>query len=148
MKKLKVRFEPLEEPKPVKLDMMPDDVECVVSYCGCKQLLVLHRGAVYRPGDNGGTAMCPAYNHPNLFTVLSRLDGQPLPQAEIEPVPLDTLQPWPVFYKGKNGCVYAHDSLDGFFEYSKNESGCFRDDGACLKSVLPTPYRMITEVED
>jgi hypothetical protein len=148
MKNLKVKFVPLEDPKPVTLDMMPYAVPCVVSYQGslAVRLRVAHGVHRVKPDGNGHGCHANDNQDPSFYTVLSRLDGLPLPSGDGEPVPLDTLETWPVWYRDAEimGEGYVSQGADG---------DTVHDDGATSSEpsnvrVYPRPYMMVTEVED
>lgn len=140
---MKVTFAPLD-PKPVRVPDMPDGVAYEIeAECGDIAIRINKDGYTWSVDaeDKPLHRMIEVEQYPHK-KVLRRRDGQPLPSGE--PVPLDTLEPLPMWYSDGGGGYYSHDEHNGhtlFFE------GRFDMHSGDADSILVHPQPYIMEVQ-
>ena len=139
---MKVTFTPLD-PKPVRPADMPDGVAYEVENSFCVPIVRVNRSGYTWSTDEKGKPkhrMLPV-SECSGGKVLRRRDGQPLHGGE--PVPLNTLETLPVWYRSaaSNG-YYSHDCMGGYTFHAADGVPHMHTGGANEKLVHPQPYIM------
>lgn len=144
---MNITFTPLKDPAPVRPADMPEGVAFDMEYQGHISVAV-RVGLCLRYAHPETEEALPGYyrcdvNSMNVGRVLRRRDGKPLPGPE--PVPLGTLEPFPVWYRRGPGHTwwYQHDGVGGYTVYTEH-TGEIEMHGGKGKNinVSPTPYIM------